>query len=79
MQQVRILEFTAKVGDKIPLHSHPNTVVYIVESGKGGLHPSTALLWRILRSRPSDYSTRFDDALRRDIRGSRAILVGIEK
>jgi hypothetical protein len=34
MQQVRLLESTAKVGDNIALHSHPDTVVYIVESGK---------------------------------------------
>ena len=31
--KVRVLEFTAKKGDKTPLHSHPAYVVYIVKAG----------------------------------------------
>lgn len=32
--QVRVLEYTAKAGDKIPLHSHPAHVVYTGKSGR---------------------------------------------
>lgn len=31
--KVRVLEFSAKKGDKIPMHSHPAYVVYIVKAG----------------------------------------------
>ena len=31
--KVRVLEFTARKGDKTPLHSHPAYVVYIVKAG----------------------------------------------
>ena len=31
--KVRVLEFTAKKGDKTPMHSHPAYVVYIVKAG----------------------------------------------
>lgn len=31
--KVRVLEFTARNGDKTPLHSHPAYVVYIVKAG----------------------------------------------
>jgi quercetin dioxygenase-like cupin family protein len=33
-EQVRVLEFNAKAGDKSPMHSHPDHVVYIVTGGK---------------------------------------------
>jgi quercetin dioxygenase-like cupin family protein len=32
--KVRVIEFTAKKGDKVPLHSHPAHVVYIIKAGK---------------------------------------------
>lgn len=32
--QVRVLEYTAKAGDKIPLHSHPAHIIYAEKSGK---------------------------------------------
>ena len=32
--RVRVIEFTAKKGEKIPMHSHPAIVVYIIEAGK---------------------------------------------
>jgi quercetin dioxygenase-like cupin family protein len=32
--KVRVVEFKAKKGDKIPMHSHPAHVVYFVKSGK---------------------------------------------
>lgn len=32
--KVRVIEFTAKKGDKTPMHSHPAYVVYIVKGGK---------------------------------------------
>jgi quercetin dioxygenase-like cupin family protein len=32
--KVRVLEFTARKGDKTPTHSHPAYVVYIVKAGK---------------------------------------------
>ncbi len=31
--KVRVLEFTAKKGDRTPMHSHPAYVVYIVKAG----------------------------------------------
>ena len=31
--KVRVLEFTAKKGDRTPIHSHPAYVVYIVKAG----------------------------------------------
>jgi|SRR5688572_23307582 len=33
-EQVRVLEFRAKPGDKEPLHFHPNGVAYVIEAGK---------------------------------------------
>jgi quercetin dioxygenase-like cupin family protein len=32
--KIRVIEFTAKKGDKIGMHSHPTMVVYIQKSGK---------------------------------------------
>ena len=32
--KIRVIEFTAKKGDKIGMHSHPTTVVYIQKAGK---------------------------------------------
>lgn len=32
--KVRVIKFTAKKGDKTPLHSHPAYVIYIVKGGK---------------------------------------------
>ena len=32
--RVRVIEFTAKKGDKTPMHSHPAYVDYIVKGGK---------------------------------------------
>ncbi len=32
--KVRVIEFSAKKGDKTPMHSHPAYVVYIVKGGK---------------------------------------------
>ena len=32
--KVRVLHYTAKSGDKTPMHSHPATVVYVVKGGK---------------------------------------------
>jgi len=32
--KVRVLESTPKRGDKIPVHSHPSTVVYVVKGGR---------------------------------------------
>jgi beta-alanine degradation protein BauB len=31
---IRVIEYTSKKGDKIPLHSHPRHVVYILKAGK---------------------------------------------
>ena len=31
--KVRVLEFTARKGDRTPMHSHPAYVVYIVKAG----------------------------------------------
>ena len=33
-ENVRVLEFTAKAGDKIGMHSHPNHVVYVLSDAK---------------------------------------------
>lgn len=33
-EQVRVLEFIGKPGVKVPMHSHPDHVVYIVTGGK---------------------------------------------
>ena len=33
-EKVRIIRATFKQGDKIPMHSHPDIVVYIVKSGR---------------------------------------------
>lgn len=30
----RVYDYTAKAGDKIPMHSHPPHVVYVLEGGK---------------------------------------------
>ena len=32
--KIRVIEFTAKKGDKIGMHSHPTMVVYIQKAGK---------------------------------------------
>ena len=32
--KIRVIEFTAKKGDKIGMHSHPTMVVYIQKEGK---------------------------------------------
>lgn len=32
--KIRVIEFTAKKGDKIGMHSHPTMVVYIQKKGK---------------------------------------------
>lgn len=32
--KVRVIEFTAKKGDKITAHSHPAHVVYLIKAGK---------------------------------------------
>ena len=32
--KIRVIEFTAKKGDKTPLHSHPAYVIYLVKGGK---------------------------------------------
>ena len=32
--KVRVIDFTAKKGDKLPMHSHPAFVVYIIKAGK---------------------------------------------
>ncbi len=32
--QVRIIEYKSKKGDKIPMHSHPKHVVYLIKVGK---------------------------------------------
>jgi quercetin dioxygenase-like cupin family protein len=33
--KVRVLEFTGKKGDKIPMHTHPNYTTYYLSDGKG--------------------------------------------
>jgi quercetin dioxygenase-like cupin family protein len=33
-ENVRVIEFTARAGDKIGMHSHPNHVVYILSDAK---------------------------------------------
>ncbi len=35
--KVRVIEFSAKKGDKTPMHSHPAYVVYIVKGGNQDL------------------------------------------
>ncbi|MDQ1409936.1 MAG: beta-alanine degradation protein BauB [Acidobacteriaceae bacterium] len=32
--RVRVLHFTPSKGDKTPMHSHPETVVYVIKGGK---------------------------------------------
>ena len=32
--QVRVIEYKSKKGDKIPMHSHPKHVVYLIKVGK---------------------------------------------
>ena len=32
--KVRVVDYTAKKGDKVPMHSHPAHVVYVLEGGK---------------------------------------------
>jgi quercetin dioxygenase-like cupin family protein len=32
--KVRVIEYTAKKGDKVPMHSHPAYVVYFIKAGK---------------------------------------------
>ena len=31
--KVRVIDYTAKKGDKLPMHSHPAFVVYIIKAG----------------------------------------------
>jgi quercetin dioxygenase-like cupin family protein len=33
-EKVRVLKYTPERGDKTPVHSHPSTVLYIVEGGR---------------------------------------------
>lgn len=30
----RVIDYTAKAGDKVPMHSHPAHVIYVLEGGK---------------------------------------------
>lgn len=30
----RVIDYTAKKGDKVPMHSHPAHVLYVIEGGK---------------------------------------------
>ena len=32
--KVRVVDYTAKKGDKVPMHSHPAHVIYVIEGGK---------------------------------------------
>jgi beta-alanine degradation protein BauB len=32
--KVRVLQFTPSKGDKTPMHSHPETVLYVIKGGK---------------------------------------------
>ncbi len=32
--KVRVLEYSPGIGDKTPMHSHPATVVYVIEGGR---------------------------------------------
>ena len=38
-EQVRVFEAVLKPGDKEALHSHPRTVVYVIEGGRMRNHP----------------------------------------
>ena len=40
-EQVRVFEAVLKPGDKEALHSHPRTVVYVIEGGRMRNHPET--------------------------------------
>ncbi len=40
-ERVRVFEAVLKPGDKEALHSHPRTVVYVIEGGKMRNHPET--------------------------------------
>jgi len=33
-EKVRVLHFTPSKGDKTPIHSHPETVLYVIKGGK---------------------------------------------
>lgn len=33
-EKVRVIRATFKAGDKVPMHSHPDIIVYIVKSGR---------------------------------------------
>ena len=30
----RVIDYTAKAGDKVPMHSHPAHVIYVIQGGK---------------------------------------------
>ena len=32
--RIRVYEYTAKKGDKVPMHTHPTHVVYLLDAGK---------------------------------------------
>lgn len=32
--KVRVVDYTAKKGDKVPMHSHPAHVIYVIQGGK---------------------------------------------
>ena len=40
-EHVRVFEAVLKPGDKEALHSHPRTVVYVIDGGKMRNHPET--------------------------------------
>ena len=33
-ENVRVIEYTAKAGEKVGMHSHPNHVIYVLTGGK---------------------------------------------
>ncbi|MBR0899199.1 hypothetical protein JQ616_29975 [Bradyrhizobium tropiciagri] len=48
-ESIRVLEFTAKAGDKIPLHQHPEMAVYVIKQGRRRF---TALDGEVVESNP---------------------------
>jgi beta-alanine degradation protein BauB len=77
--KVRIIEVTLQKGDKIPMHTHPDSVVHVI---KGGRVKWTLADGKTMESKAKDGDTMFRPAVthaHEHIDASHAILIELKK
>jgi quercetin dioxygenase-like cupin family protein len=77
--KVRIIEVKMSKGDKIPMHSHPDSVIYVVKSGKVRW---TSQDGKTSETKSKDGETMFRPAVthaHEHLEASQAILVELKK